>query len=66
MVLLEVDSIGLAVFKLECNASGPVHMHGVALWLTVQSMKIKPLRVHVFGPACTVQRIKPDDAAFVH
>ncbi len=41
-------------------------MHRVALWLTVQCMKIEPLRIHVFDPDRAVQRIKPDDATLVH
>jgi len=60
MILLQIHSIGITIFKLECNAPWPVDMHRITGGIkTIQSMEIKARQVHIFRFPCNIQPIKP-------
>lgn len=67
MVLLEVDSIGVAFFELECDAPGSVHVNRIAGRLEAsQGMKIKTRDIHFLWPRRRIEPVKTTKDASMH
>jgi hypothetical protein len=67
VILLEIDTIGVAVLELECYAPGTIHMHRMARGIEpAQRMEIEPWDIHFFRPRSDIQAVKATQDAWVH
>jgi hypothetical protein len=67
MILLEINPKRIARIELESDAPRTVDVNRIAgRNETFQRVKIKPREVHVLGPGCGIQTIKPDHDAALH
>lgn len=51
VILLELDTIGIAILEFEGQTPGPIHVHGVAFGIeALQAVKVVAWQVDVFDP----------------
>ena len=67
MILLEIDPEGIARIEFESDAPRAVDMNRITgRDKSLQRMKVKPGKIHLFWRSRGVEPIKPDQDTFVH
>jgi hypothetical protein len=67
VVLLEVDTQGIAFFEFECDTPRPIHVDRVARWLEAsQRMKIETRRIHLIGPYRNIKTVESGEDTLMH
>ncbi|MET4389320.1 hypothetical protein ABIB73_005091 [Bradyrhizobium sp. F1.4.3] len=66
VILLEIDSIGIAVLEFECDAPRSIHMDCVSDRLPVQTVEVKAKHVHVLRKRSAIELIEPPQNSGAH
>src|SRR5882762_9763241 len=67
VILLEVDSAGVAILEFERDAPRSVDVGRIALRIkAMQGVKVEARDVHFFGADGDVEAVQPRENAFVH
>ena len=67
MVLLEIDTTGIAIFEFESDAPRSIDVDRVALRIEpLQRMKIEARNIHFLGSDGDIESIEPREDTLVH
>jgi hypothetical protein len=67
MVLLEIDTAGLAIFEFESDAPWSIDVDRVAPWIeTLQGVEVEARNVHFLSYDSDVETVESRENAFVH
>jgi hypothetical protein len=67
VILLEIDSAGLAIFEFERDAPRSINVDRIALRVkAVQSVKIEARDIHFLGADGDIKTVQPRENTFLH
>ena len=67
VVLLEIDSAGVAIFEFERDAPRSIDVDRIAFWAkAVQSVKVEAGDIHFLGAEGDVETVQPRENALLH
>jgi hypothetical protein len=58
VVLLEIDSYGIAVYPFKCDAPRPVYVNAIPNRVSVKGMEIKPWQIRIPQVGRLIKRIQ--------
>jgi len=67
VILLEIDSAGVAIFEFERNAPRSINVDRIAFWVkAVQNVKVEAGDIHFLGADGDVETVQPCENTLLH